>query len=64
MSVAALKQFALDHYEEGAHWVVETFGTGDYEQVLRAHSSLDAAKQDLKDYWELMVARELDCRFE
>ena len=64
MSVEALKKFAYDHYEEGAHWVVETFSDGDYEEVLRSFATVDEAKADLQDYWELMVEREMDCRFE
>ena len=64
MSVAALKQFALDHYEEGGHWVYETFGAGDYEEVLRSFATVEEAKDDLRYYWELMTAREMDCRFE
>ena len=43
MSVEALKKFAYDHYEEGAHWVVETFSDGDYEEVLRSFATLDEA---------------------
>ena len=64
MSVEALKKFAYDHYEEGAHWVVETFSDGDYEEVLRSFATVDEAKADLQDYWELMAEREADCRFE
>ena len=64
MSVEALKKFALDHYEEGGHWVFETFGTGDYEEVLRSFATVDEAKADLKAYWDLMAEREADCRFE
>jgi hypothetical protein len=64
MSVEALKKFALDHYDEGGHWIYETFGTGDYECVLRSFSTLEEAKEDLKVSWELMVERETECRFE
>jgi hypothetical protein len=64
MSVEALKKFALDHYEEGGHWVYETHGTGDYELVLRSHKTLAEAKADLRDYWECMNEREMECRFE
>ena len=64
MSIEALKKFAYDHYEEGAHWVVETFSDGDYEEVLRSFATVEEAKADLQDYWELMVEREMDCRFD
>lgn len=64
MSVEALKKFAYEHYEDGGHWVVETFSTGDYELVLRSFATLEEAKADLQDHWEFMVEREADCRFE
>ena len=64
MSVEALKKFAYERYEEGAHWVVETFSDGDYEEVLRSFATVDEAKADLQAYWELMAEREMDCRFE
>lgn len=64
MSVQALKAFAYEHYEDGAHWVVETFSTDDWEWWLSNSVSLEAAKQDLKDHWEWMVEREQECAFE
>ena len=64
MSIEALKKFAYERYEDGAHWVVETFSDGDYEEVLRSFATLDEAKADLQDYWELMAEREMDCRYE
>ena len=33
------------------------------EEVLRSFATLDEAKADLQDYWELMAEREMDCRF-
>ena len=64
MSIEALKKFAYERYEEGAHWVVETFSDGDYEEVLRSFATVEEAKADLQAYWELMAEREMDCRFE
>ena len=64
MSVEALKKFAYERYEDGAHWVVETFSDGDYEEVLRSFATVEEAKADLQAYWELMAEREMDCRFE
>ena len=64
MSIEALKKFAYERYEDGAHWVVETFSDGDYEEVLRSFATVDEAKADLQAYWELMAEREMDCRFE
>ena len=64
MSVEALKKFALDHYDEGGHWVYETFGHDDYAWWLMNSNSLKDAKLDLKDHWEFMVEQENECRFE
>lgn len=64
MSVKALKEYVLAHYEDGGHWVYETHGTGDYELVLSSCGSVEAAKADLKAYWESMNAREQECRYE
>lgn len=64
MSVEALKKFAFERYEDGAHWVVETFSADDWEWFLANSNSLEAAKQDLQDHWEFMVEREAECAFE
>ena len=64
MSIEALKKFAYERYEDGAHWVVETFSDGDYEEVLRSFATVEEAKADLQAYWELMAEREMDCRYE
>jgi len=64
MSVQALKQFAFEHYEDGAHWVVETFSDDDWEWFLANSINLEAAKVDLQDHWEFMVEREAECAFE
>lgn len=64
MSVEALKKFAFDHYEDGAHWVVETFSEDDWAWWIANSVSLEAAKQDLQDHWEFMVEREAECSFE
>jgi hypothetical protein len=64
MSVEALKKFAVEHYEDGGHWVVETFSTDDWEWWLANSNSLEAAKVSLQGHWEFMVEREADCSFE
>lgn len=60
--VAALEAFALKHYEEGGHWVYETYSREDYEEVLADNDGdLAKAKQRLKQYWELDNQREREC---
>ena len=64
MSVEVLKKFAFENYEDGAHWVVETFSEDDWQWFLSKSSSLEAAKQDLQDYWECIEEREAECLFD
>ena len=60
--VATLEAFALTHYEEGGHWVYETYSREDYEEVLaEANWDLNVAIQRLKQYWELYNQREREC---
>ena len=51
--VQALQQYARDNYEEGGHWVYETYDTEDYEKLLLSVSCIEDAKKYLKDFWEL-----------
>jgi len=51
--VKALEDYARDHYEEGGHWVYETYDTEDYEKLLLSVSCIEDAKKQLKDFWEL-----------
>jgi 23S rRNA U2552 (ribose-2'-O)-methylase RlmE/FtsJ len=57
----ALQEFALDHYEEGGHWVVECFGKEDYDRFLAKTSSVAEAREELQKYWTLIEeqAREI-----
>jgi hypothetical protein len=52
VEVEELKKYALENYEAGAHWVVETFSDLDYAVVVFECSSLQAGKQALKEAWE------------
>ena len=51
--VKALEQYALDHYEEGGHWVYETHDKKDYQKILLRTFSLEQAKREIRDDWEL-----------
>lgn len=59
--IAILKKYAMDNYEDGGHWVVETYSNADYAEVLGRCSSLEEAKQALKENWELCVMQEKEC---
>ncbi len=60
-----LEQFALDHYEEGGHWVYETHDKDDYQMVLDdAFGDIEKAKDILREYWGFMNDRKKDCSFE
>lgn len=62
-SVAILEAFALDHYEEGGHWVYETHDRKDYEKVLDRHGGdVEAAKVELRDHWFLIQEYAEDIR--
>jgi soluble cytochrome b562 len=56
-----LEQYALDHYEDGGHWIYETFSASDYAQALAEAGSLQAAKKAIKREWELCVEQEKNC---
>jgi hypothetical protein len=51
--VKALEQYAHDHYEEGGHWVYETHDKEDYRKILLRTFSLEQAKREIRDDWEL-----------
>ena len=60
--IAEPEQYALSHYEEGGHWVYETYSRSDYIETLEENDfDLAKAKQDIKGYWELVVMREREC---
>lgn len=62
--IKELKQFALDHYEAGGHWVVETYSKEDYIDVLTKTKTVVKAKKELKKYWKFINERQAECRFE
>lgn len=60
--VAALEQYAIAHYEEGGHWVAETYSYKDYIEVLEHNDfNVDEAKKELKEYWEWTNERQREC---
>lgn len=63
-AVKQLEAYALAHYEQGGHWVYETHDVADYVEYLeRAQGDVAAAKQLVREYWELICDRERDCAF-
>lgn len=62
--IEALRQFALDNYDLGGHWVVETFDNGHYiEALLEGQNDLKAAKEVLREYWTLMNEQQAETRW-
>lgn len=68
--IKQLEQFALDHYEEGGHWVAETYDKSDYARVLLSvgqHDTMDKLVETAKTYlrrdWEHMNMLEREYAF-
>lgn len=61
---AALEAHALANYEQGGHWVYETYDTADYEAIIaEAEGDLNRAKELLEEAWLFLVERERECAF-
>jgi hypothetical protein len=68
--IKALEQFALDNYDAGGHWIVETYDPEDYALALLrqgSHETIDllvaAAKEYLRRDWEHMNILEREYAF-
>ena len=60
--VKELEKFALAHYDQGGHWIVECWEAVDYECLLReCNNDLDLARQELEREWKITVAQEREC---
>jgi len=59
--IQSLKQYALDNYEAGGHWVFETYSDAEYAKVLVVSQSIEAAKETIKRDWELCEERKQEC---
>jgi len=57
--IETLEAYALANYEAGGHWIVETFGPGDYQAVVdAAGGDITKAKAALKKEWLFTNMRE------
>jgi hypothetical protein len=64
-AVNTLKLYALSQYEQGGHWVSETYNTDNYMDVLqKANGNLDEAKTLLRRDWELCNEQQAETRWE
>ena len=53
-AVATLRQYALDNYEAGGHWVYETHEDADLQEYLdEANGDIAKAKTLVRHLWEL-----------
>jgi len=60
--IEQLKVYAFANYENGAHWILETYSDDDYNNILEQCSrNVNFAKQLLRAKWELTesVARDV-----
>lgn len=57
-SAKTLEAYAMENYEAGGHWVVETFSEQEYDQYMKdAGGSLTKAKRALKKFWKMTEER-------
>jgi len=60
-----LEAYALEHYEEGGHWVYETHEFADYLDYLAdANWDINVAIQRMVSYWQLMNMQRKECQYE
>jgi hypothetical protein len=60
--IKTLEAYAMQHYEAGGHWIVETYGAADYQAVLdEAGGNMAKAKAALKREWLFLVAQQREC---
>lgn len=59
--VETLKQYALENYEVGGHWVFETYSNADYAEVLLKCQSVEEAKKAIKQDWEFSEEQRQEC---
>lgn len=61
--IKELGAYALEHYEDGGHWVYETYSYADYAMVLaNANGDVEQAKKLLREDWEMSTERCEDIR--
>lgn len=59
--VQQLKDYALENYESGGHWIYESFDESDYEEFLtEGQGDLAKTKQLLEDHWAYLEATSKD----
>ncbi len=62
--IEELKGFALEHYEEGGHWVFETYDKNDYiEAITECKGDIKKAKAYIRNHWELIEEQRLNTLF-
>lgn len=60
--IEILKQFALDNYEQGGHWVFETHEDCDYQEFLdEAAGDMAKAKKLVRENWEFQEEMKSNC---
>ena len=61
--IAELRDYSLNCYETGGHWIYETYDDTDFTQVLyKAKNNIEEAKMELKRRWTLLEAYSNDLK--
>lgn len=57
-----LTEFALAHYEEGGHWIVECWDTADYAVELdKCAGDVERAQKSIQRQWEFINQQAQEC---
>jgi hypothetical protein len=64
-SIAVLKAYALEHYDDGGHWIYECYDKGDYVNRLEeSNFDVEKAKTLIHKEWELLEMQKRECAWE
>jgi len=63
-AIKELQDFAHANYEDGGHWVYESFDCADYQEVLDDNKgNMDLCKARLRHHWEQLCMLEREYSF-
>jgi hypothetical protein len=62
--IKQLQDFAHANYEDGGHWVYETFDCADYQEMLDNNKgNMEICKAQLRHHWEQLCMLEREYAF-
>jgi hypothetical protein len=63
-AIKELQDFAHANYEDGGHWVYESFDCADYQEVIDDNKgNMDLCKARLRHHWEQLCMLEKEYSF-